>query len=91
MWYRLTLIAIVIIPNVAHSVERIGLTHYPLPLPDAVRGKIHLYPLPLLRRSQDDTCAVFVSPTKGESIEFYIGLTLLLAFYSFLVLAQSAQ
>ncbi len=34
MCYRLILIAIVIIPNVAHSVERIGLTHHPLPSPD---------------------------------------------------------
>ena len=34
MWYRLILIAVVIIPNVAHSVERIALTHHPLPSPD---------------------------------------------------------
>ena len=34
MCYRLILIAIVIIPNVAHSVERIALTHHPLPSPD---------------------------------------------------------
>ena len=34
MRYRLILIAIVIIPNVAPSAERIGLTHHPLPSPD---------------------------------------------------------
>ena len=34
MRYRLILIAIFIIPNVAHSLERIALTHHPLPSPD---------------------------------------------------------
>lgn len=34
MCYRLILIAIVILPNVAHSAEWTGLTHHPLPSPD---------------------------------------------------------